>query len=162
MGPMRISPARWLVALACLALLLCGARTESAWAAKKKPAKSWPSKKKHPAHKRSAPASSGAKPAGAAPADEADEEGGDESAQGDDSAADTDKSEGAAKTKPKKVARGGEESGEGDGSEDEDGDSTVVRKKARKHEVADEGGEGAPIALELSAGPRAVHRTFNF
>jgi hypothetical protein len=66
MTRMSISPARWLLALACLALLMCGVRTESAFAAKKKPAKSWPGKKKHP-HKKHAPAAGPAKSGGAAP-----------------------------------------------------------------------------------------------
>lgn len=156
---MRISPARLLLALACLALLLCGVRTESAWAAKKKPAKSWPSKKKHPHHKKSTPASGGgaakSSAPGAAPAEDADEEGGDDSAEGDEASNDDAKAE---SPRAKKVAR---EEGEGD---DGDGDdSTVVRKKARKSDDDDdESSEGAPVAVELWAGPRAVHRTFDF
>ena len=168
---MSISPARWFVALACLALLMSGAPTGDAWAAtKKKPAKSWPSKKKHP-QKKHAPAAGAAKGGGAAtPAEDAGDDG-DESAQGDDEAQDNKKPAGgedAAKAKPKKVAKGDDKSDDderddrGKSDDDDGGDSTVVRKKARRVAEKDEDEAGAPIAFELMAGPRAVHRSFDF
>src|SRR6476619_1466325 len=40
------------------------------------------------------------------------------------------------------------------GGDDDSGEGTVVRKKARKTASA-EGGAGAPVALQLAAGPRA-------
>jgi hypothetical protein len=147
---------------------MSGAGGGSAWAAKKKPAKSWPGKKKH-GHKKHAPASGGgaAKSGGAAPAEDADE-GEEESAQGEDeSQADEKKPAGGdSAPRPKKVAasedQDEEKSGDGDSSDD-DGDSTVVRKKAKKHVAEDEDEDGAaPVAFELMAGPRAVNRNFSF
>jgi hypothetical protein len=174
MTVMSISPARWFLALlCCLALLTSGAGGSSAWAAKKKPSKSWPGKKKHP-HKKHAPAAgAAAKSGGAAPAEDADE-GDEESAQGqgqgDDEAQQDDKKSGddAGKAKPRKVAKSEDEgederSGDSDSSDDDEGGSTVVRKKAKKRVAEDEDEDGAaPLAFELMAGSRVVNRNFSF
>jgi len=122
-------------------------------------------KKKH-AHKTHHHASKPAKATGtsggtkatAAPAEEDDEDEGEESAE-------DDEKQGDAKAKPKaKAAASDEGSGEASadkgGGDDDDGDASVVRRKA-KRPVSEEGGS-APVALELSAGPRLVHRTFDF
>jgi hypothetical protein len=155
---MGISRARWFVFLACLALVLTGVRTESAWAASKKKHSSKSSKKKKPSH-RATPTSGSAKPTGSAPAEEAQEgEGEDDSGDdSDDKKAEAPKAKKATKENADDAKAEHEASGEGD---DADGDAPVVHKKWKR--TADEGGEPAPVALELSAGPRAVHRTFDF
>jgi hypothetical protein len=168
---MSISPARWLAVFSCLALLTSSVGGSDAWAAKKKPAKSWPGKKKKGSHKKHAPASGPAKSGGGtAPAEDADE-GDDESAQGEDESQSDEKKpagDDAAKARAKKVAKGDEGEGDeerssdGDSSDDDEGGSTVVRKKA-KHVAEDEDEDSsAPLAFELMAGSRAVHRDFNF
>jgi hypothetical protein len=122
------------------------------------------SKKKKHAHKTHHHASKPAKATGtggatkatAAPAEEADEDEGDE--------ADDDEKQDDAKAKPKaKAAASDEGSGEAsdEKGDDDDGDGTVVHRKA-KRPVAEEGDGSAPVALELSAGPRAIHRSFDF
>jgi hypothetical protein len=146
--------------MTCLAFLLVGA--PSAEAAKHK--KSWPSKKSGKSHhKKSAPAKSGAKPApvDTSDDDEGEDEGDSESAQG----------ESEEKTAPpfkaKKVAKSSDEdededssSGSSSDDSDDEGGSTVIRRKPKK--VAIEGGDGAPVAIELMAGPRLVNRSFKF
>lgn len=156
---MRHQVARWLAALICVAFLLTGA-APLAQAAKHK--KSWPSKK-HKSHKKapSAPSSSG-KGAAKPPAEDADEDEGEgESTQAD--SGDKDEADAPA-FKPKKVAKSNDEDEDEDDNESsggDDGEGTVVRKKARKP-VADDGGDGAPIAFELAVGPRGVNRSFAF
>lgn len=156
---------RWLAALACLAFILAGA--PSAEAAKHKKG-GWPSKKSHkPAKKKpSAPASgkSAAKP----PADEEDE-GEEETAAAPPSRKDSGDDEADAPAfKPKKVAKAEDEdeddrdaSSSGSGSDD-DGEGTTIRKKAKKPIAEDDDGEGAPVAIEFAAGPRLIHRSFDF
>jgi hypothetical protein len=78
-----------------------------------------------------------------------------------------------AKPKPKAKAQASEDKDDDDDHEasdekkkkkgdddDDEGGSTVVRHKAKKPTLE---GEGAPlVALEVTAGPRAVHRSFDF
>jgi hypothetical protein len=144
---------RWLsVVVAALAL----AFAHPALAAKKKKkshsSKSWPSKKHHHKAKPSKHGVSTPAPApGEAPADENNEdESDDEEAKSDDKSDKSDK-------KAKSEAASEDEDGEGQGDESD----TVVSKKAHRAAAAEEE-SGAPVALELSVGPRAVHRTFNY
>ncbi|HVU51006.1 MAG TPA: hypothetical protein VHL80_09995 [Polyangia bacterium] len=134
--------------------------------------KSWPSKKKK--HKKSHKASKPAKPAGtgAAPAQDDEEED-----DADDNAATAAKAGGNdgedAKPKPKAKAQAADDKAgdkddereasdekKKDDDDDDEGGSTVVRHKAKQPVMEGEG--GAPVALEVMAGPRAVHRTFDF
>jgi hypothetical protein len=169
---MRAAPTRILLVFVCLVFGLGLLVTSSpAGAADKK--KAWASKKHKKAHhKASKPAAKAAgSTAGAAAAEEDDEDEGDEAPQG--AAAKDDD----AKPKPKpkaasndKAASKDESSDEGereaskekgdDDDDDDGGGSTVVRRKAKRPVM--EGGGAAPIALELEAGPRLVHRTFDF
>jgi len=154
--------ARWLAALACLAFLSAGAPAEAA-----KHKKGWPSKKAGKAHKKSP--SSPASGKSAAPADDdADEEEAPAAAQAQPRKESNDDDADAPPFKPKKVAKAKDEDEDEDGDssssgggDDDSGEGTVVRKKARKTASA-QGEEGAPVALQLAAGPRAVHRTFDF
>jgi hypothetical protein len=148
--------ARVLLVLTCLVFGVVSVSTTAAASSKKK-------KHAHKTHHHaSKPAKAGAgstKAAGAAPAEEADEDEGGESAEDDEKQDD-------AKAKPKTKASGADEgareaAGEKGGDDDDDGDASVVHHKA-KRSVADEGGAAAPVAIELSAGPRAIHRTFDF
>jgi hypothetical protein len=170
MALMSNTPVRWLVALCCFAMLLCGAQTESAWAAKKKPAKSWPSKKKKkgPA-KKHAPAAGPAKSGGGAPPAESADDEGEETAQDEGQGDDAEEQAKPAKSaksedskSSRKVARSEDDGDEGgDSSDDEGGDTTVARKKAKFNDD-DEDEEGGLVAFELAAGPRVMHRTFDF
>jgi hypothetical protein len=121
-------------------------------------------KKKH-AHKTHHHASKPAKATGtggaakatAAPAEEADEDDGDESD-------DDDEKQDDAKAKPKAKAAASDETSDDASAEkgggDDDGDASVVHRKAKR--PADEEEGSALVALELSAGPRLVHRSFDF
>jgi hypothetical protein len=134
--------------------------------------KSWPSKKHKKAHKASKPAAKATGGAAAAPAAAADDDDeGDDDA--DDSAKSAAKDEDAkpkAKAKPDAKAaakddddderEASDEKKKGDDDDDDEGGSTVVRKKAKRPAMQTEG--GAPIAFEVMAGPRALHRTFDF
>jgi hypothetical protein len=165
---MSNTPVRWLVALCCLAVLLCGARTESAWAAKKKPAKSWPNKKKKkggPAKKHTPAAGAAKSGGGAPPADSAGDDEGEETAQDEGDEEEQAKPAKSARSEEskssRKVARSEDEGDEdGESSDDDGGDATVARKKAKFEDDDDD--EGAPVAFELAAGPRIMHRTFDF
>jgi hypothetical protein len=156
--------ARWLLILNCLALGTVGV---SARAVAADSSKTWPSKKKkkhHKTHHKASTSTSTSTKAGAAPAEDADEEG------GDDEADDTDKDE-PVKSKPAKKEKADQDADKSDKSDDEreasdeksggdeGGEDTVIHRKARH--VADESGP-APVAFELSVGPRLVHRSFDF
>jgi hypothetical protein len=147
---------RWMTLFACVALVMGGPGAGVAGAAHHKK-KAWPGKK--PAHKTDKkPSKSGS---GNAPAEAPDEDSGDDSAEGDDKEADAPKFKAK---KPAKVSEDAEKNDQGaDSKESGDGDedAPVVRKKARG-QAADGGPSGAPVAIELAAGPRAVHRTFDF
>ncbi len=155
--------------LACLALALVGAPSSSAWAAKKKkPAKTWPSKKStHKTETKAEPASTDADE-DAAPA--AQKGGGDD--EEDDSK--PQKAKSASKSSKVKMdkdddddradekqARKSKDEDDSSGGDD-DGDAPVVRKKAKKQHVADEGEGPAPVAFTLDIGSRGVRRTFDF
>ncbi|HTA19079.1 MAG TPA: hypothetical protein VK989_07285 [Polyangia bacterium] len=161
--------ARLLLILNCLALGTVGV---SARAVAADSSTNWPNKKKkkkhHKHHKASSSTSTSTK-TGAAPAEEADE-GGDEG--GDDEADETEKDQ-PVKSKPAKKEKAdrdnkddkadkddereaSDEKGEGDEGSGED---VVIHRKARH--VADASGP-APVAFELSVGPRLVHRSFDF
>jgi hypothetical protein len=158
---MHVQPTRLVPLLVCLAfgfgLLGVAAPAE---AAKKK---SSASKKHHKAHhKSSSPAKAeGAKGGAAAPAEEADEDDDDQSAESeksDDTKAKPAKTAKAAKSDDDEKEASDDKSG-GGGDDDGDGD-TVVRRKAKKPAIEEEG--PSLVAFELSAGPRVVHRTFDF
>jgi hypothetical protein len=133
--------------------------------------KTWPSKKKK--HKKAHKASKPAKASGGAtaPAQDDDEEddADDSSATAAKTGANDDKDEDA-KPKAKKPpadkdddereASDEKKKKKSDDDEDDDEGSTVVHRKAKKPTMEGEG--GALVALELTAGPRAVHRTFDF
>ena len=154
---MRAQLTRVLLVLVCLTVGLAGLSSSAAASDKK-------SKKHHKHHKHHTAATpakavktGGAGAPAAAPADDKDDEG-DESAESDEKTDDT-------KAKPKSKAQtsgdkaeSSENSDDKKGGGDEDGDSTVVRRK--RPGAAPDG--DAPIALELSVGPRALHRTFDF
>jgi hypothetical protein len=147
---------RWMTLLVCLGLVMGGPGAGVAEAAHHKK-KSGSGKK--PAHKtEKKPSKPGS---GSAPAAASDDDSGDDASEADEKEAD------APKFKAKKAAKVSEDAGKndegGDGKDSGDGDedAPVVRKKARGN-ATDEGPSGAPVAVELSAGPRAVHRTFDF
>ena len=167
---MSIRGARRLVILCCLALGPVGVSSRAAAADS---SKIWPSKKKkkhHKTHHHASTSTSAAKAAtkasGAAPAEDADEDGGDDSVE-DDQKDEQDERKNEkqgepVKAKPKKTSTAPdaeEREASDDKGEREEGDDIVVRHRARP--PASEGG-AAPVAVELSAGPRAVHRTFDF
>jgi hypothetical protein len=168
---MRAQHHRVLMVFLCLAFGfgLLGVSTTAA-AADKDKKKAWAAKKhKKTHHKASKPAAAAAGSTGAAaPAAEADDDEGD-----DESDAKDDNNTDDTKTKPKAKAASNDkdDKSEDDSSDerraskdkddDDDGGSTVVRRKA-KRPVMEESGGGGPIALELMAGPRLVHRTFDF
>jgi hypothetical protein len=163
--------ARWLLILNCLALATVGV---SARAVAADSSKTWPSKKKkkhHKTHHKASTSTSTSTKAGAAPAEDAngDEEGGDEG--GDDEADKAEKDE-PVKSKPAKKEKADKDADKADKSDDDEreasdergggdegGEDLVIHRKARH--VADESGP-APVAFELSVGPRLVHRTFDF
>ncbi|MDB4979994.1 MAG: putative serine/threonine phosphatase [Myxococcales bacterium] len=153
--------------LACLALALVGAPTSSAWAAKKKkPAKTWPSRRStHKTETKAAPASSDADEE-AAPAAQ---KGGGDDEEDDKPEATKSKSSKAAKVKMDEAddaddddKRAGKSKDDDDSSGGDEGDAPVVRKKAKKQPVADEGEGGAPVAFTLDIGSRGMRRTFDF
>jgi hypothetical protein len=154
--------ARWLLILNCLALGTVGV---SARAAAADSSKTWPSKKKKKHHKTHHKAStSTSTKAGAAPAEEADEEGGDDEADDKDEPvkskpAKKDKADNDANKSAKSDKDDERDASDEKGGGDEGGEDTVIHRKARH--VADESGP-APVAFELSVGPRLVHRSFNF
>ncbi len=159
--------ARLLLILNCLALGTVGV---SARAVAADSSTNWPNKKKkkkhHKTHHKGATSTSTSTKAGAAPAEEADEEGGEE----DDEADKTEKDQ-PVKSKPAKKEKADNDDDKGDKSDDEregsddrgggdeGGGDTVIHRKARH--VADDSGR-APVAFELSVGPRLVHRSFDF
>jgi hypothetical protein len=160
---------RWLVFLNCLALGTVGVSSRAVAADS---SKTWPSKKKkhHHGHKThhkvstSSKTSGAAKASSAAPADDdANDEGEDESADNDKEDKDDKQDKNAespkTKTKTKKSDDDAREASDEGGEHDEAGDDAVIHRKA--HARAPEGG-AAPVALEVAAGPRAMHRTFDF
>jgi hypothetical protein len=173
---MRISVLRGLAFLICLVCLLgvspvggsVAQAASDSWSSTKK--KKHHHKKKHKT--RSVPATGSMPGTKAAPADDKDDDdtGGEEAE--DDSADKDEKGEKGddAKERPskaksdKKTAKADGEEHEGEdasGEGDDNGDAPVVRRKA--HRVTDDGSGGpAPLAFVLSAGPRVVHRTFDF
>jgi hypothetical protein len=165
---MRAALPRILVVFVCLAFGfgLLGASAPAAAADKKK---GWPSKKHHKAthHKSTKPAAKAAGASGgAAPAEEADEDDDDESASDDNKPEAKPKAQAASSKKADKKSEDEDDNDErqatkGKDDDDDEGASTVVRRKA-KRPVMDEEGGAAPIAFELSAGPRVVHRSFSF
>jgi hypothetical protein len=166
---MRAAPTRFLLVLVCLVFGL-GLLVTSPPAAAADKKKAWASKKhKKTHHKASKPTAKAAgSTGGAAAAEEDEEDEGDAAPEG----ATAKDDEAKAKPKPKAASNDKEskdESSDEDdrqaskdkGDDDDDGGgSTVVRRKA-KRPAMEEGGT-APIALELEAGPRLVHRTFDF
>jgi len=175
---MRAQLHRIVVILICLVFGVVGVSSPSAAADKKK---AWPTKAHHKTrHRTSKPAKSvgASRSGGAAPAeDAAEDDDADESAEDDDTTSESKKNE-AKRNEPKKeLAKGRgkakakakpadeeddderEASDERRGDDDDsDGDAPVVRRKARHARAA----AGAAVAVELSAGPRAVHRSFTF
>jgi hypothetical protein len=160
---MRAELTRVLVFLVCVVFGVGGVSSRAAAADTKK--KSWPSKKHHKTHhKASKPAKAAGAKASAAPAEDADEDEGDDSAEDDQK----DQKDDAAKAKTKTKAKPSGEEGAREASDDKgkdddgegEGDAGVVRRKAGRS-TADEGG-AAPVAFEIAAGSRAVHRTFDF
>jgi hypothetical protein len=173
---MRVQHHRVLMVLFCLAFGfgLLGVSTPAAAADKKK---AWASKKhKKTHHKASKPAAKAAGSAkAAAPAEEADDdEGGDDAeaaAKDEDTKA---KPKAASSGKAKNDNRTDEKSDKDESSDDDErqaskrksdddddeGSSTVVHRKAKRPVM--EGEPGALIALEVAAGPRAVHRSFDY
>jgi len=122
-------------------------------AAKKK----WPGKKHHTTqHSSSKPASgaSGSKSTGAAKKtdDADDDDSGGEAAEADEKPQET------RDTKDTKKPKKTQATNEG-GSDDEDGESAVVRRKSKRVAMDD---AGAPVAFELQAGARVIHRNFDF
>jgi hypothetical protein len=129
--------------------------------------KAWAAKKHHKTHHKSGKpkavgAAAGAAPSGgAAPAEADDEEEGGETAEAGDQQDD-------AKAKPKAKPASSDSSDEREASDekaggdddDDDNNTGVVRRKA-KRPTMEEGG-APPIAFELEAGPRAIHRSFDF
>ena len=156
---MRAQLTRVLLVLACLAFGLAGVSPSAAAAAKKK--------KHHKTHhhksaKPAAAVKAGGAPA-AAPAEEDDDDEGDESAEGDDKEDDAKaKPKSKAQTSGDKADKGSDDEREASGDKgdkgDDEGESTTVRRKRPVMEAAG----GAPVALELAVGPRALHRTFDF
>jgi hypothetical protein len=151
----------FLVSSLVLGSLVLGTASPAA-AAKKK----WPGKKHHSGQHSSSKPASGSKSTGGAKKadDDADDDSGGEAAEADA------KSEEAPKKAKKAQAtnEGGadEDEGEsskrasrGDGDEEGDGESTVVRRKPKRVAMDD---AGAPIAFELAAGARVIHRNFDF
>ncbi len=174
---MRAQLDRIVVILVCLVFGVVGVSSPSAAADKKK---AWPTKSHHKTrHRISKPAKSAgaSRSGGAAPAeDAAEDDEADESAEDDDTTSESKKNE-AKRSEPKKeLAKGRgkakakakpaeeeddderEASDERRGDDDSDGDAPVVRRKARHARAA----AGGAVAVELSAGPRAVHRSFTF
>jgi hypothetical protein len=126
-------------------------------------------KKKHKAHKASKPKAAGGGAAAAAPADDDNDDDDDDAPE---TAAKAKPSDDDAKPKAKKAQASDDKAKSDDddreasdekkkGDDDDDGDGPVVRRKAKKP-VMDEGEGGAQVALELTAGPRAIHRSFDF
>jgi hypothetical protein len=168
---MRAATSRILVILVCLAfgLGLLGSSSRAA-AADSNKKKSWPSKKHHKATHHKATTKPAAKAGGtAAPAEEAEDDEGDDSSESEDKPEDKPKPK--AKTADKKAddkkADDDDKNDEREassakgGDDDDEGETSVVRRKA-KRPVMEEAGGTAPVALELSAGPRVVHRSFDF
>ena len=157
---MRILFVRRLCGLVWLVLLLAGAGRASAadWShSRKKSAKHH--KRKHHTVRPTPSAAAKATGSKAAPAEEGDEEGGDESSE-DESADEKAKPSKGGKTKKKvNVEQTEGEGGETKDEGEEGGDTNVVRRRAT-HVAAE--GAGAPVAFELEAGPRVVHRNFDF
>jgi hypothetical protein len=167
---MRVQQLRVLLVF-CLAFGfgLVGVSSPAAAADKKK---SWPSKKHHKAHKASKPVKASTGGAAPATADDADDDS-DDDADDSKSAAKDD----SAKAKPKAKAQAtdakpsddkaddgereaSDDRSSGGGDDDDEGGSTVVHRKA-KRPTMESGNKGA-IALEVTAGPRGIHRTFDF
>jgi hypothetical protein len=128
-------------------------------------------KKKKKAHK-AAPAKAGAAAAPAQNDDDNDDDDAPSAAASAPKAGKPSQDDDDAKPKPKAKAQASEDKDDddreasdekkknSDDDDDEGGESTVVRHKAKK--PAPEGESGALVALEVTAGPRAVHRTFDF
>jgi hypothetical protein len=166
---MRRDITRLLLIVACLAFGLCflGVPSPAAAADKKK---AWASKKhKKTHHKSSKPKAAAAKAGGASGGAAAASAKADDEEEDDDNSASAEDDEKQDQAAPKGKAKASGDDGEREarnnddekgGGDDDEGDGSVVRRKA-KRPVAEEGG-GAPVAFELRAGPRGIHRSFNF
>jgi hypothetical protein len=147
---------RRLVALLSIFTMLAFAAPVTA-AKRKKPSssKAWPSSKKSghkPGHRPTGVEKrKPAKAPGETPADEADEADAEEA-----------ETEAPRESRPTKAraTKERQDEGEDQADADGDGDEVVVKKSARRAAAA--GAEAAPVAVELSAGPRVVHRNFDY